>query len=198
MKKMILLVLALTMLFAAASAEGTSTTQITLETNPSTGYDWTAFILGGSSVSIDSVDYSYASQSEDGLDGAPGTVTYTLKAECPGNSLVAFRYGRPWEQLVEQEQLVFVRVDKQLNLTIEELSAATTVRGTVTELDEAERAVTVTGEEGIQTIVMIPEDMAMPVMDEQVLVYTDGLMTKSIPARVNAIAWETVPSGLAR
>ena len=47
-------------------------------------------------------------------------------------------------------------------------------------------------------IAVFDAGMELPVADEQIVIYTNGTMTMSLPAIMNVIAWGSVPSESAR
>ena len=72
------------------------------------------------------------------------------------------------------------------------------IEGVVTEIDADNHSATLNTADRGDVIVRFGENDGLPTQDEHIRAYTDGVMTMSLPPIVNAIAWEHVPSDLAR
>lgn len=71
-----------------------STIYVSLESNPSTGYEWVASIDGPSIVQTSE---EYVAGYSDGLVGVPGVWNAEFEAVCDGVSTITFMYLRPWD-----------------------------------------------------------------------------------------------------
>ncbi len=170
---------------------------ITLPGNATTGYEWTAFVLGGNSVEIDEAESSYASLPDaEGMTGAGGIYTFKLNALQPGESLVRFTYARSWEGTPANELLLLVVVEDDLLIYAMEVTETSALEGTVTQVNED--SVLLLTETVGEVLALFPEGMALPVEEECIRIYTNGTMTASLPPICNVIAWETIPSDAAR
>lgn len=172
---------------------------LSFDANITTGFEWTAFVLGGDSVVIDEEASGYvADANPEELCGAGGVHNFVLNAVKPGESIVCFTYARSWEEEPAQSVVVLVTVTEDMTMYAMDVTETGVYEGTVTAVNGEEHTVTMAAGDWGEVVVTIPADMEMPVMDEHIRVYTDGTMTMSIPAITNAIAWETVPGDLAR
>ena len=183
----------------AESAAGTGSLTLSFDSNATTGYAWTGFVLGGDSVEIDSTEGSYVPDANTGAEvGSGGTTHFTLTAVQPGSSIVAFDYQRAWERKPAQRRVLLAIVDENLNLTAVDVSEDGVLEGEVSSVDEAGHSATLICEDLGELIVRFREGDALPVQDESMRIYTNGTMTMSLPAIVNAIAWERIPPEAAR
>ena len=66
-----------------------------LDSNPTTGYDWTA-VIDGDCVALTRDDYQQ-DPSEPGMAGVGGCQYYDFTAVKPGHAIVTFTYARSWE-----------------------------------------------------------------------------------------------------
>ena len=81
---------------------------ITLESNPSTGYQWQ---FGYDSEKLEFVSQEFVVTSKDiNLVGAPGAEMFVFKALAQGESEITFLYLRPWETDVEPEKLLYYKI----------------------------------------------------------------------------------------
>jgi inhibitor of cysteine peptidase len=70
---------------------------VSLCSNPSTGYRWSAPTSSDPAVASVSA-WAYApAQSADGMVGAPGTEQATVTANAPGSAVINASYDQPWE-----------------------------------------------------------------------------------------------------
>ena len=165
-----------------------------LPSNPTTGYDWTAFVLGGSSVKIDDSEGEYVqAPNTDDMVGVGGTQHFTLDAVEAGDSIVRFVYSRGFEATIEQEIILLVSVDDDLTIHAQELTDGGSYDGVVTSVDAAEHSVTLSTESMGEVVACFNEDTELPAADEHIMVYTNGTVTMSLPPIVNVIAWESIP-----
>jgi uncharacterized protein YggE len=69
---------------------------ITLDSNPSTGYEWTVSAIANDQL-VKFVKSDFA-QSDSGLVGAGGKQTFTFQALKEGKTTIVLDYARPWEK----------------------------------------------------------------------------------------------------
>lgn len=172
---------------------------IALEGNPTTGYEWTGMVVAGDAVSMTEQNWTYVSDDETGtLAGAGGTYYVTMHPEHTGRAVVSFSYGRSWENEVAEQQLWLITVDDDNNMTVENVTEVSLMQGIVLQVMESDHSVLLqTGTVG-EVIAHIADEDAMPVEGEEIRLYTDGIVTLSLPAQVNALGWSTIPGELAR
>jgi inhibitor of cysteine peptidase len=68
--------------------------QVTLDSNPSTGYEWQVRSMNEAIVRLVSDEYI---PRESGLVGAGGKQVLTFEASGEGKTTIALEYVRPWE-----------------------------------------------------------------------------------------------------
>ena len=103
------------------AAEGTPTSPVlTLDSSPTTGYDWYWEIDQEDVVAVDETYTQYAvPQDTLPLVGGGGQDCMTLTGLTPGEAVVTFTYKRIWETTTPLYTLVYhVRVDEDLNVAI--------------------------------------------------------------------------------
>lgn len=223
MKKLISILCAVLMLFTCAIAEETNdtvtgeaeqmmnaflneipepsvgTVTVTLDANITTGYEWTAFVIGGDSVVIDDENSCYVPDSNpDLLDGVGGAHIFILNAVQPGESIVRFTYARGWDASSAEYVYLLFSVDEDLCIYTLDVTETGVYDGIVTAVDEQEHAVVLLTERMGEVIARFDENEMLPVEGEHIQVYTNGVATMSLPAIVNVIAWSTVPGEQAR
>ena len=202
MKALIAALTALMMFGSIATAElpgETQTGTISLAANATTGYAWTGFVIGGDAVEIDSNEGTYIpDDNPDGLTGVGGTPSFTVTAVQPGRSIILFDYLRPEDRASEDQRIYLAIVDEEMNLSLSDVTEYSPIEGVVTGIDADNRSATLNTEDRGEVIVRFGENDSLPTQDEHIRAYTDGIMTMSLPPIVNAIAWEHVPSDLAR
>lgn len=201
MKNLLVILVSLMMIVSFATAETFEPASVTVsfDANMTTGYAWTGFVLGGESVELANTEAAYVSDpNPDMLDGVGGTATFTLVPVKAGESIVVFTYGRPWEEDIADRQVVLASVDEQLNVTLMDVTESGVIEGTVISVDEEDHSVLLNAAVQGEIIARFDEDMALPVPDEHIVIYTNGTMTMSLPAIMNVIAWESVPGEEAR
>lgn len=181
-----------------SDAEDKSVT-LSLDANATTGYIWTGFVIGGSSVELKDERGCYEEdENPEMLDGVGGTTYFQLNPVEPGLSIVRFDYARGWEEGYIDRTVFLADVDEELNLTLTDVTLTSMALGTVTNVDEETHTVTYLAESGEEVIAVFDEELALPVVDEEICVYTTGVMTMSLPPMVNVLAWETIPDEYAR
>lgn len=198
MNKMLITAMTISLL-AGSCMTAMAEKSVTLEfdSNRTTGYDWFGHIIGGDSVELGDGVY-LEDENPEMLDGIGGTTVFTLNAAEPGKSLVMFEYGRPGEMDTDEKVLILAEVDEDGNLTTMDVTESSMIEGIVTDVSEEDAAVTVYSEVQGEILAYFAEDLAIPVMDEEVRLYTDGVMTMSVPPIVNVLGWGSIPSDLAR
>ncbi|MBA7647795.1 hypothetical protein ES703_55574 [subsurface metagenome] len=78
------------------------TLTVTLESNPTTGFQWSESADISDQTVLEQVDHQFVSPPEDtGMVGAPGKEVWTFKALKKGSSTISMEYRRPWEEDVE-------------------------------------------------------------------------------------------------
>lgn len=181
------------------SGEEDKSVTLSFEANETTGYIWTGFVIGGHSVELENELGSYeVDDNPEMLDGVGGTTYFQLNPVAPGQSIVRFDYARSWEEGHDKRVVILADVDEDLNLTTTDITFSCMDVGTVTDVDEENHSVTYVSDSGDEVIATFDEELALPVMDEEICVYTTGIMTMSIPPIVNVLAWETLPSEYGR
>ena len=172
---------------------------ITLPANSTTGYEWTAFVLGGDSAEIDDTKTGYVSDpNPEMMDGVGGTYYLVLKPVQPGESIIRLTYSRGWMNEIAEEIILLADVNDEMQMEVRDVTKEGVMEGTVLEVNADDRTVVLMIEGIGDAIVTIPADMEMPMAEEVIRIYTNGIMTMSLPPLMNALAWETVPSDLAR
>lgn len=84
-----------TQLPASVNAVVGQSITVTLTSNASTGYSWSAYWTGNDGiVSVDGPSYS-PPPSASAMPGAPGTATTVIRGLKPGTQVVSFTYSRP-------------------------------------------------------------------------------------------------------
>lgn len=73
---------------------------ITLPSNPTTGYSWTAK-ASGSAVAVEGSAYQRSAGSGRPMMGAGGQQLFILQAVKAGTATVTFSYARPWQKGVK-------------------------------------------------------------------------------------------------
>ena len=84
---------------------------LSLDSNPTTGYSWMIKSLPNSLILVDS---SYTAH-ETGLIGSGGVHTYTFLGQRPGNTTLELIYGQPWNELSWNQKRVPVVVGDRKN-----------------------------------------------------------------------------------
>lgn len=186
-------------LSAAAPISEAKTGTISLESNATTGYAWTGFVIGGDAVEIDSNEGTHVpDDNPDGLTGVGGTTTYVVTAVQPGRSIIRFDYLHVGDRTSDRQKIYLAIVDDDMNLSLSDVTEYSPIEGVVTEIDAENRSASLNTDDRGDVIVRFGGNDGLPIQDEHIRAYTDGVMTMSLPPIVNAIAWEHVPSDLAR
>lgn len=197
MKKWFALLSAFLLTLSCATAESPDarhTATLSLDANPSTGYSWTGSVLGGDAVHLDSAEGAYIPDDQSGtLAGAGGQTQYAVTAVKPGSSILTFDYRRSWEDTALEQRVYLAVVDQNLNLSMTDVTETGVFQGTVLSLDEANHTALLEHETLGEIRAQFSPEMSLPALDEQIVIYTDGTMTLSLPAVMNALAWRSIP-----
>ena len=120
MKKLLVAVLGCAMLLLAAGCakKEPQTATVSLPSNPTTGYSWKV----EQSNDLFEITSEFA-EGEGGALGAGGTDTFTLTPRASGETAVMFMYGRSWEEAPESEIVYNVKIDKNMQITVESVKA---------------------------------------------------------------------------
>ena len=123
MKKLLVAVLGCAMLLLAAGCakKEPQTATVSLPSNPTTGYSWKV----EQSNDLFEITSEFA-EGEGGALGAGGTDTFTLTPQASGETAVMFMYGRSWEEAPESEIVYNVKIDKNMQITVESVKAEMT------------------------------------------------------------------------
>jgi len=81
---------------------------IQLQSNPTTGYEWSLAIEPEDIVSFKSKNYT---SGESGRVGVGGTMTWSLSTKKIGKTTLKFSYHRPWEKDVEPTREVMFNIN---------------------------------------------------------------------------------------
>jgi inhibitor of cysteine peptidase len=68
---------------------------VTLESNPSTGFEWVLVNIGDETV-LKNVANTYEAPEDTDMVGAPGKEIWTFKALKKGTSTISMEYSQPW------------------------------------------------------------------------------------------------------
>ena len=119
-KKLLVAVLGCAMLLLAAGCakKEPQTATVSLPSNPTTGYSWNV----EQSNDLFEITSEFA-EGEGGALGAGGTDTFTLTPQASGETAVMFMYGRSWEEAPESEIVYNVKIDKNMQITVESVKA---------------------------------------------------------------------------
>ena len=120
MKKLLVAVLGCAMLLLAAGCakKEPQTATVSLPSNPTTGYSWKV----EQSNDLFEITSEFA-EGEGGALGAGGTDTFTLTPQASGETAVMFMYGRSWEEKPESKIVYNVKIDKNMQITVESVKA---------------------------------------------------------------------------
>ena len=197
MKKWIALLSAVLLTLSCAMAESSDTAHteiLSFDANPTTGYSWVGFVLGGEAVQLDSAEGTYIPDDQTGmLCGAGGQTQYVVTAVKPGRSIITFDYRRSWENTSLTQKVYLAVVDQELNLSLMDVTETSVLQGTVLSIDEAEHTALIAHDAIGEILARFSPEMSLPTVDEQIVIYTDGTMTLSLPAMMNVLAWCCIP-----
>ncbi len=115
-------------IFAMAMEHAAQITNISIEGNPTTGYQWSAVVENPNVASLVSVEYIVDDYEGDTMPaGLGGTYFFCFRAVGEGETTVNFSYARSWEdEAIETEQLRLI-VDKDLSITCELVGGSRTI-----------------------------------------------------------------------
>ena len=119
-KKLLVAIFGCAMLLLAAGCakKEPQTATVSLPSNPTTGYSWKV----EQSNDLFEITSEFA-EGEGGALGAGGTDTFTLTPQASGETAVMFMYGRSWEEAPESEIVYNVKIDKNMQITVESVKA---------------------------------------------------------------------------
>jgi len=80
---------------------------ITLESNPSTGYQWFQDVNSSFLKIISSQYCPPEDMNESNITGEPGTQIFTFKAVKTGKTDITMKYARPWENCLPAEEIIY-------------------------------------------------------------------------------------------
>lgn len=209
MKKMLLLIAALTLALTFASAEERPCYEITppqraqvdflLEGNPTTGSLWTASLIREGIVTLDNPDGTYTqAEHQEGLLGAPGTFRFTFTAQEAGETILVLRYGRVNAQAAEKQLMYLLTVDEEGSLFVQDMAGIAPLVGQVVSTDDESRTALIKTQAQQEVLATFPGGMALPTACEEIKIWFNGVMTASIPAQINVMGWESIADQLAR
>lgn len=91
-----------------------------LESNASTGYEWSCVVNDTEYAKI--VDEEYVASSDTSIVGAPGKQIFKFKGIKAGTTTASCKYQRSFEELPIQVKNYTLVVDEKLNITIQEIT----------------------------------------------------------------------------
>ena len=127
------------------------------------------------------------------LCGAGGQTQYVVTAVKPGRSIITFDYRRSWENTSLEQNVYLAVVDQELNLSLMDVTDTGVLQGKVLSIDEAEHTALIAHDAIGEILARFSPEMSLPAVDEQIVIYTDGTMTLSLPAMMNVLAWCCIP-----
>ncbi len=100
-----------------------NTLKVQLDSNATTGYQWSASASDNLMVELTSEDYVADDNGSShgllgGAVGVGGTTYYEFKALSPGKVTLTFSYARSWENSAIKEVRLYLLIDKDLNFSI--------------------------------------------------------------------------------
>lgn len=120
-KTAIVIALAALLLLAACGKADPQTAEISLKSNPTTGYSWFAF---QSSDLFEITDEYFPDSTDEHIAGGGGYQHFVLKPLKAGECEVSFIYQRPWEAMELGDDYTFnISVSKNLKIKVNGMSA---------------------------------------------------------------------------
>ena len=117
MKRVVIIVVLLTLVLGCQKDDKSTKIDINLAGNPSTGYEWNC----NDDANIVKIDREYES-SNSNLSGSGGTYTFTLTGLKEGNTIVKCIYKRSWEENEDDEIKEYqIKIDKNLKISMKEM-----------------------------------------------------------------------------
>ena len=98
------------------SKPASSELSVTLLSNPTTGYTWSAVVEDENIATFTGSEFN--GPDTEGLVGAGGTETLYFRTENPGTTNVKLIYSRPWSNEVANTHTAVITVNKDLTGTI--------------------------------------------------------------------------------
>ncbi|HAF2404727.1 TPA: protease inhibitor I42 family protein [Salmonella enterica] len=96
---------------AEATAKENAQFEISLPSNPTTGYNWIVRQLP-EQVALTGMDYAQSPDCKEGMTGCGGTTTLHFKAVKAGAGKLVLQYARPWEALTNESNTITIKVKK--------------------------------------------------------------------------------------
>ena len=166
MKKWIALLSAVLLTLSCAMAESSDTAHteiLSFDANPTTGYSWVGFVLGGESVQLDGAEGTYIPDDQTGmLCGAGGQTQYVVTAVKPGRSIITFDYRRSWENTSLEQKVYLAVVDQALNLSLMDVTETGVLQGKVLSIDEDEHTAIIAHDTIGEILVRFSPEMSLP------------------------------------
>jgi inhibitor of cysteine peptidase len=96
---------------AEATAKVDAQFEISLPSNPTTGYNWIVRQLP-EQVALTGMGYTQSPDCKEGMVGCGGTTTLHFKAVKTGTGKLIVQYARPWEALTDETRTITIKVTK--------------------------------------------------------------------------------------
>ena len=111
------------LLTAGCAKKEPQTATLSLQTNPSTGYEW--FVTQEPELfDITSELAEDADEDDENLVGAPSTEVFTLTPKAEGTTQVSFAYARSWEDEEPNTEVTYtIKVTKDMQISVEATAA---------------------------------------------------------------------------
>ena len=148
----------------AESSDTAHTEILSFDDNPTTGYSWVGFVLGGEAVQLDGAEGTYIPDDQTGmLCGAGGQTQYVVTAVKPGRSIITFDYRRSWENTSLTQKVYLAVVDQELNLSLMDVTETGVLQGTVLSIDEAEHTALIAHDTIGEILARFSPEMSLPI-----------------------------------
>ena len=96
---------------AEATAKVDAQFEISLPSNPTTGYDWIVRQLP-EQVALTGMDYAQSPDCKEGMVGCGGETVLHFKALKAGAGKLIVQYARSWEALTDETRTITIKVTK--------------------------------------------------------------------------------------
>ena len=117
MKRVVIIVVLMTLVLGCQKDNKSTKISIDLLGNPSTGYEWNC----NADSNIVKIDKKYES-SNSNLSGSGGTYTFTLTGIKEGSTIIKCIYKRSWEENEDDEIKEYqIKIDKNLKISMKEM-----------------------------------------------------------------------------
>ena len=190
MKKILALVLALSLMIPFAVAEDAALTEdlfvpaqevkvhLGMDGVMQDGFICIPTVKNEGVVALDSMHYEN------------GRFSFVFSPIAAGEAIVTLEYMKPADRFVEHKAVYMIVVTEEGLVEVRDMTEQLPLVGTVKEITE-EGILLETVDMG-EIICRMPEGMVAPMQDELVQVWFNGVMTMSLPAQINVLAWELV------